>query len=215
MNRAEKHMTTMGGRWVYMILAMALVLGSTGCTKKNPHTINLMPSPDIYLDEEIDPFSGIDMEMKAPYYGMLYASDREPISVSEEPYYANSRGFVLRLGRASVNMGEGQYTWEEAKQISLLKNRGGNYPLKVAAVEEIGILDRSFSSFTPPEKIPADPKAPAKQFAALINAKLAMSKKKDVYIYVHGYKVVFSNPTLVATELWHYIAYDCVFIAFA
>jgi esterase/lipase superfamily enzyme len=49
----------------------------------------------------------------------------------------------------------------------------------------------------------------------LINGKLAISKKKDIYIYVHGYKVMFSNPILVATELWHYIAYDGVFIAFA
>jgi len=112
-------------------------------------------------------------------------------------------------------MGEGQYTWEEARRISLLKNRADNYPLKVTSVEEIGILDRSFSIFTQPEMIPADPKAASKRFAELINAKLAISKKKDVYIYVHGYKVVFSNPILVATELWHYLAYDGVFIAFA
>jgi esterase/lipase superfamily enzyme len=153
--------------------------------------------------------------MEAPYFGMLYASDRKPISEPGEPYYSNNRGFELRLGKAGVKMGEGQYTWEEARQISLLKNRGGNYPLRVTAVEEIGILDRSVTVFTPPEKIPPDPKAPGKQFAELINAKLAISKKKDVYIYVHGYKVVFSNPILVATELWHYTAYDGVFIAFA
>ncbi|MCG6973946.1 MAG: alpha/beta hydrolase [Desulfobacterales bacterium] len=103
---------------------------------------------------------------------------------------------------------------EEARRISLLKNRADNYPLKVTAVEEAGILDRSFSIFTR-EMMPADPKAAERRFAELINAKLAIAKKKDVFIYVHGYKVVFSNPVLVATELWHYLACDGVFIAFA
>jgi len=215
MKRIDTHMKQTEFQWVFMILVVALSIGSTACTKKNAHTINLMPSPDIYVDEDIDPFSGIDMDMEAPYFGILYASDREPVSEPGEPYYSNSRGFELRLGKASVKMGEGEFTWEEARQISLLKNRGGNYPLKLAAVDEIGILDRSFTAFTPPEKIPPDPKASGRQFAELINAKLATSKKKDVYIYVHGYKVMFSNPILVATELWHYLAYDGVFIAFA
>jgi esterase/lipase superfamily enzyme len=36
-----------------------------------------------------------------------------------------------------------------------------------------------------------------------------------VYVYVHGYKVVFENPMLVATELWHFLGYDGVMIGFA
>jgi esterase/lipase superfamily enzyme len=32
---------------------------------------------------------------------------------------------------------------------------------------------------------------------------------------VHGYKVIFENPALVATELWHFLGYDGVFIAYA
>jgi len=215
MKSADKRMRPIGFQWVLMVLTITLALGSAACTKKNSHSINLMPSPDIYLDEDIDPFSGIDTDVEAPYFGMLFATDRNPDSEPGEPYYTNSRGFLLRLGKAVVEMGEGQYTWEEARQISLLKNRGGNYPLKVTAVDEIGILDRSISTFTPPDKIPPNPEAPGRQFAELINAKLAISKKKDIYIYVHGYKVVFSNPILVAIELWHYIAYDGVFIAFA
>lgn len=205
----------MGWQLVLMSVILSLASGFTACTKKNTYIIDLMPSPDIYLDEEIDPFSGIDTDIEAPYFGMLYATDRNPVADPGEPYYANDRGFLLRLGNAGVAMGEGQYTWEEARQISLLKNRGGNYPLKVTGVDEIGVLDRSITIFTPPEKIPAPPEAPGRQFAELINAKLATSKKKDIYIYVHGYKVVFNNPILVATELWHYLAYDGVFVAFA
>ncbi len=49
----------------------------------------------------------------------------------------------------------------------------------------------------------------------LINKKLAMSRKKDIYIYVHGYNTVFEDPLLVAAELWHYMGYDGVFIAYS
>jgi len=42
-----------------------------------------------------------------------------------------------------------------------------------------------------------------------------VSKKKHVYIYVHGYKVVYENPVLVSAELWHFLGYDGAFIAYA
>jgi len=32
---------------------------------------------------------------------------------------------------------------------------------------------------------------------------------------VHGYKVVFENPLLVASELWHFLGYEGSFIAFS
>jgi esterase/lipase superfamily enzyme len=56
---------------------------------------------------------------------------------------------------------------------------------------------------------------PGEEFAAKINAKLAISKVKDVFIYLHGYKVVFENPLLVASELWHFLGYAGAFIAFS
>lgn len=82
-------------------------------------------------------------------------------------------------------------------------------------VEELGILDRSITVFTPPNLITKELYQPAKRFAELVNEKLKQSQRKDIYIYVHGYKVVFENPILVATELWHFLGYDGVFIAYA
>jgi len=48
-----------------------------------------------------------------------------------------------------------------------------------------------------------------------VNAKLESSNNKDIYIYVHGFKTDFRNPLLVGNELWHFLGYDGVFIAFA
>jgi len=203
-------------RWRRLfLLVIAVAVGLTACARKNPYVVDLMPAPDLYMDGKIDPFGAIDGEIQVPYRGMLYATDRKPAPEPGPPFYLNDRGFELRFGVAKVELGEGQYTWEEARRISLLKNRAESYPLKMTAVEEAGILDRSFSIFTDPERVPEDPKAPGRLFADWIDAKLSVSKKKDITIYVHGYKVVFANPVLVATELWHYLAYDGVFIAYA
>ena len=53
------------------------------------------------------------------------------------------------------------------------------------------------------------------EFAASVNRKLARSESRDIVIYVHGYKVPFEDPLLVATELWHFMDYDGVFIPYS
>ena len=57
--------------------------------------------------------------------------------------------------------------------------------------------------------------APGERFAAEIRERLARSGKKGVYVYVHGYKVNFENPVLVASELWHFLGYKGAFVAYS
>lgn len=202
------------GRLVAAVIVMALALGPTGCAKGNPFIIDLMPAPDIYTDGTVDLFSGQSADMDAPVSAILYATDRKP-DEEGELFYLNERGFNLRLGLAEIALGKEGYTWEEARRVSLLKNRTDKYPLKVVAVDELGILDRTLTVFTPRETTPEQPHAAAQRFAATVNARLAETHKKDIFIYVHGYKVVFNNPLLVAAELWHFLGYEGVFIAYA
>ena len=90
-----------------------------------------------------------------PNSGILYATDRQPSAEDDsERYYRNKRGHVLRLGMADIALGNGTLSWEEARRISLLKDRGEEYPLQVTAVEEFGILDRSVDVLMPPDIIP-------------------------------------------------------------
>lgn len=196
------------------LLIFVLLAGLTACATQKVNEINLMPAPDVYDEGAVDPFTDTHPIEKIPYEGILYATDRAPAG-AENHFYQNKRGNLVRLGFAKIKVGKENMTWEEARHISLLKNRPDKYPLKVTEVEELGILDRSFTIFTDPRLIMEEPHRPAKRFAELINEKLKHSKRKDIYIYVHGYKVVFENPILVATELWHFLGYDGVFIAYA
>ena len=197
-------------------LLLAAVLSLTACASRNINQINLMPAPDIYDEGTIDPFSDTHPTELIPYRGVLYATDRKPAAKEDEKHvYLNERGHLLRLGVGKIKLGDGNFTWEEARRISLLKNRTDKYPLKISDVTEIGILDRSLTVFDQTYNVEAHLRQAGKRFAGLINEKLALSKTKDVYIYVHGFKVVFENPLLVATELWHFLGYDGAFIAYS
>ena len=198
------------------LLALALFFSLTACAGKPLNQISLMPAPDVYNSGAIDPFTDTYPIDQIPYQGILYATDRKPAEEDDEKnIYLNERGFLLRLGVGKILLGDKDMTWEEARQISLLKNRSQNYPIKISGVEEFGILDRSKFIGLTPEKLDSEARMPAKRFADQVNAKLAVSQRKDIFLYVHGYKVVFENPLLVATELWHFLGYDGVFIAFA
>ena len=198
-------------------LALAgILLFTVGCVSNKPYQVELMPAPEVYSSGTVDPFSGIENidEERLSYRGILYATDRKP-SEKESSFYENQRGFLLRLGLAKITLGKNNLDWEEARRISLLKNRSGKYPLQLAGTEEFGVLDRSVSELIDPELLPADLRTPAETFAALVDSKLAISRNKEILIYVHGYKVIFDNPILVITELWHFLGYDGVAIAFA
>ena len=199
-----------------LIALVCLLLMVSACAGNKPYTIELMPSPDVYEDGAIDPFRDTGSVKVLPYNRILYATDRRPADESDKSlFYRNERGGVLRLGVARVKLARANITWEEARRISLAKNRSGKYPIRVSGVDEYGILDRSAASLAIPEQLGKDPHAAARTFADAINNKLDISKRKDIYVYTHGYKVIFENPVLVANELWHFLGYDGVFIAYA
>ncbi|WP_455222090.1 alpha/beta hydrolase [Kaarinaea lacus] len=207
-------------RHITGIIVNIIILILTGCASPPPRHLNLMPAPDVYNDKGFTPFTeDIDVEA-APYRDILYATDRAPAGPdvkkgSEDRFYTSERGHLLRLGLAKIELGEENFSWEEARKISLAKNRPDEYPLKVTDIDELGVFDGSYHQFVDKIQLAAKSDLPAKRFAELINKKLEISHKKDIFIYIPGYKVVFENPVLVATELWHYLGYEGAFIAFS
>jgi len=197
-----------------LILAAQLILSA--CTDTGDYRINLMPSPEVYEEGSVDPFIGAVPINEFPYDGMLYATDRKPAADgAAQHYYLNERGNVLRLGIAQVELARDDVTWQDARRVSILKSSGKDFPIRISKVSEFGVLDRTATEFMPPEEVREVSRPANEAFAGKVNAKLARSRRKDVYIYVHGYRAIFENPTLVATELWHYLGYRGVFIAYA
>ncbi len=178
----------------------------------------MMSAPNVFGDGLINPLPDYDPVEKIPYKGILYATDRRPAtSDDEEKYYTNHRGDMLRVGVASMTLGDGNLDWEKIREVTMLTNRVEKIPVKISGVEEWGMLSSTLPfwfnlDLLGKNGVPVDA---TERFTKAINAQLARSDKKDVFIYVHGYKVTYENPLLISSELWHFLGYDGVFIAYA
>ena len=201
------------------LIILILILALPACTSNKPYQINMMPAPDVFSNGIFNPFPDSAPDSWVPYSGMLYATDRQPVTdenrTDKIQFYQAQRGFLLRLGVGEITVKKEGVTWEEIRRASLLKGRSEDYPLAVTGVKEFGILSDSYSILTNPELIEANAGQAEMQFAKTVNEKLAVSKYKNICVYVHGYKVIFDNPLLVAAELWHFLGYEGVFIAYA
>jgi len=214
-NEAKLYPLNLSGyvRCTLLLIAMFFLVS---CATTEPTQIDLMPAPDVFSKGAIDPFANSSFVDTGPEPVLFYATDRTPAGDKDkEKFYLNERGHLLRLGLASVKLSINGISWEEARRISLLKNRTDRYPLSVDRVQEVGILADSYTVFDELNKDSEKISRPGRHFAKLVNAKLASAKCKRIFVYVHGYKVVFENPILVATELWHFLGYEGVFIAYA
>ena len=198
-----------------VFVALLAATGGCGGNKPKPNQVFLMPAPGIYEEGRIDPFIDNDPISRGVHPGILYATDRA-VAASDDreyDYYTHERGHVLRLGEAYTRLGvDDGITWEEARRITLLKNRTEDYSLEVTGIDDFGVLE---STIPPFDGTHERSDVARERFADEIRERLARSDRKHVYIYVHGYKVNFENPVLVASELWHFLVYNGAFIAYS
>jgi esterase/lipase superfamily enzyme len=190
-----------------------------GCAGNTLHQLDLMPAPAVYdqTDAPFDAAAGVAQDDPGAL-DMLYATSRAPADTGEdadEPWYSGERGYLVRLGSADIIFGDSDSTWDEARRISLLKNRPGSFPLRVRDVNEAGVLASTVSVFTPSEIATEVDERASRDFVREIEDRLSRSPVKDIYIYVHGYKVNFEKPLLVASEMWHFLGHEGAFIAFS
>ena len=175
-----------------------------------------MPLPQIFEREELTPFSDTSPIQPDNTIIIPYATDRMPAGPGDrEKYYKNQRTHMLRLGLGRVRLGKGEMTWDELRTISLLKNRTEDFPLQVSEIQELGVLSSSVTELHTTEAWALKSPISGRRFADIVNYGLDRTSVKEVYIYVHGFKVNFENPLLVASELWHYMGYQGVFIPYA
>ncbi len=203
-------------RRIAIVLTVMMLLSA--CASAPVDQIELMPAPDVYGDGLLNPLPETYPFDRIPYDGILFATDRSPATEEDpEQYYRNDRGQVVRLGLAEIQFGKKEFTWDFARRVSMLKSRSEDYPVKISNADEWGIMGSTIPYWFDVNLISEDERPPVAtdRVTEDINAQLAVSKKKHVYIYVHGYKVVFENPVLVSAELWHFLGYDGAFIAYS
>mgnify|MGYP000477636865 CR=1 FL=1 len=97
----------------YSILIIGILLASSlvGCTSNK--AINLMPTPVIYKNSQIDPFVHLTPELKIPQTHVFYATNRAPKTSDPGAGYGNKLDSIVHLGKATIRMGTPDIDWDD------------------------------------------------------------------------------------------------------
>ena len=195
----------MSARFYGPVLACVLLIA--GCAESR----KLMPTPNLYTDETATLFEALPEEYTSPLVELIYVTDRVPeTDEAGNLRYGYNRSNSVSVGTTIVNLGQNA-TWEELVEASRTRTRFGKFELALVSIEEFTRL--------PPTPVPykvidgevvEDPEAVAALEASValvqaeVDRRLALTPRKDAYIYVHGYHNTFEDAAFALAELWHF-----------
>jgi len=171
-----------------------------------------MPTPNVYVETERDVYADLAAPLKTNEVPIFYITDRTPEQDDEGKLrYGYGRSGSLAFGSTVVDLGV-DITWDELVAASRTQSRLKPVQLELREVTE---LIRGPNTPLPYSlqngKIVHEPKLLAQRKAvteALRNKlvkQLALTPRKEVFIYVHGYNNTFDDAAFAMAEFWHFL----------
>jgi esterase/lipase superfamily enzyme len=169
-----------------------LVLAS--CAQK-PKPQWLMPTPRLYQNGGIDPFTHLSAPERNTELPVFYATNRKRTT----SYYSSGIAPALRFGVAEVGIGGEHDDWNSLTKASCSPSRLNPLPLRLVGFNE----NTNTTSAT-------DSTAWLRQ----LDEASRNTRTKDVMIYVHGAKVEFFHSCAFAAEFAHFSGREITPVAF-
>jgi len=195
----------------FILLGILVLYVYNRPVKKNAF---LMSTPLIYRDSRLEPFFTLPDDVSPPVFDVYYATDRESVEMGpfNPAFYGNERSSSLSLGIANVRLGTKEMNWTEIRTISLMGKRPKKLPLNIERIETLHSIGSAVETLEASLHKGIQTDDP---FITRINHRLSNSDTKSIFIFVPGFKVDFTYPVLVATELWYYMGCPGAFIAYS
>ena len=173
----------------------------------------MMPTPNIHVgDTDHEIYTGLPDELKSNEVPLFYITDRVPEKDEKGKLkYGYKRSPSLAFGSTVVNLGE-EVSWEELLAASRSGKRIKDVKMSVETITEIV---RSADTPLPyveiddvivelPEYV-AKRAAAAEVFRKVLVQQLALTPRKEVFIFVHGFHNDFNDAAFAMGELWHFL----------
>jgi len=198
-----------------VLACFALLSGCSGQRK-------MMATPNHYVDEGPGLYEALAPELQSTQVPIFYITDRVPERDEQGNLgYGYERSPSQAFGRALIGLGD-DITWDDLKQASRTNKRLKPVKLELLEVEEIVRATNAPIPFTEVDgKIVEEPvfvkrRAQASEvFHQAIKRQLALTPRKDVFIFVHGYHNSFEDSAFVMAEMWHFLGRIGVPIAYS
>ena len=198
-------------RSAIVIAAIAFVL--TGCATNR----TMMPAPALYTGENAKPlFTELSTDSRRVSLDLLFITDRAPAEQADDLTYTASRSRSTAFGSTTIEFGE-DVSWDALVKESTAMQRVTPLELKLGPTTELGRFPAiPYEVVVAPDgirRVPAVVEAYEKSKQQLqdeIARRLAIARRKEVVLFVHGYNTSFESAALTMGELCHFLGRDFV-----
>jgi len=191
--------------WLYFITLLAAAVIS-GC-QPAAQRVYLMPPPVAISTGASDPFVGTPEKEKDSNILVGYATNRMPIGAREARFYTRSFDDDLRMGVVTIQIGDGNNSWDEIRELSNNVAHKGQVLLTLANAREVAALGAgdSLETLSPTmAKMMGD-----------FNQYIERSPSKEITLYVHGANNNFYRSAAHAAQYRHFTGRQSVVLMFS
>ena len=172
----------------------------------------MMPTPTVYLDPGQDVYANLASPLKSTEVRLFFITDRTPERDEKGNLgYGYRRSNSLAFGSAIVDLGA-DITWPDLLEASRTQQRLTPVELDIRDVEELVRAPNTPLPYSLVDgEIVEDPKrvaqreAAAEAFRQRMVQQLALTPRKEVFLFVHGYHNTFNDAAFAMAELWHFL----------
>ncbi len=205
-------MTAMRGIVASTFARTALAAALLGCISGCANT--LMPTP-VGLDRTgADPFTQTPPELRSTEVPVFIASNRgvaEHVPANSPDHFNDKRTQQMHLGVMTVDVGTGKFDWTTLEACSRLDNRPDDPVVTLRSIEDFGAMWTGATALDPDPSLDLQV---AGRFEAAVNAQLAKSASKELFILIHGFNTTVPDNAALAGELYHYLGRDGAMVLF-
>ncbi len=195
------------------IVVAAIVFFLTGCATNRA----LMPTPVLYTGADARPlFTESSIGVRELSLDLLFITDRVPAEHADDLPYTASRSRSMAFGSAMIEFGK-DVSWDALVKESTATQRVTPLQLKLGPTTELGRFPAiPYEVVVGPDgirRVSAVVEAYEKakqQLQAEIARRLAIARRKEVVLFVHGYHSTFESAALTMGELCHFLGRDFV-----
>ena len=189
-----------------LLLVLVTVVSIAGCQPAT-YTVHLMPTPIGISTGASDPFVSTPEKEKDSNILVGYATNRIPIGAKDARFYTRSFDENLRMGVATIQIGNGDKSWDEISELSRDSARKEQVLLSMANTREAAVLEveDSLETLSP---------TMAKMMGNF-NQYIEKSPSKEITLYVHGANNNFYRTAAHAAQYRHFTGRQSVVLMFS
>jgi len=171
-----------------------------------------MPTPNLYLGQDDDPFAEVPAGLQSNKVDVLYVTDRKPLASKDGTLtYGHERSTSMAFGSCIVEIGR-DVDWPVLAANSRKKERSVSLELKTRKTTEharfpstpLAVVPASNGVKPDPSEVKRE-KEIAFKLQENVEKRLAQTNCKEAFVYLHGFNNTFEDTVFVTAELWHFM----------